>query len=395
MRKRRTRHFFYSRKNVQVKSIMLMKLFFLSLLVISCQAVSIPLIRDVIFVPISQSNSTIITNRTCLECLCMNSSSQLLLNCFPNSTCQYFSDFPRRYKLEPTNNATLYFPQAIFPNASQCCMPNLTDVLNRLKIATPIYGGIAAPRCLAIDNHGYLVTVSETATVIVRFNATNLAMIDNITSLSPSASTINYYNGNYYLGLTNFMRVVNSTSLTVQNDITSSNISGTRDMIFLNNGQTLVLASTGNGRLLFFNRVNNISTNYNLTYVQLVSYAYPHGLHRVNDTFFYATSWSGNTVWSYSALANTTQWSEGLFINATPTAPASNGNHLLLDECGRWWFSLGINGLQIFDKAGVFLANLTFPGVSVFDTVLTENYLLYLSDLSGNRIIHIDPNIQC
>lgn len=375
---------------------MLMKIFlFLSLLIISCRTVSIPLIRDVIFIPLSRSNNTIITNRTCLECLCMNVSSQLLLNCFPNNTCQFFSNFPRTYKIQPMSNATLYFPQAIFPEASQCCMPNLTDLLDKLKTATPTYAKIFSPRCLFIDNHGYLVTISRTNSSIVRFNTTDLTMIDSTSGLFTNAFTLEYYNGDYYIGTNDRIVVVDSSTLTVHNNITSVFLNNTRDMMFLDNGNTLVVASTQNGRLLFFNRSDNFSTNYDFNDQQLVHYLTPHGLFRVNDRFFYTTSWGNNTVYSYSAVENTTQWDESLFINAASMLPSGSGSHITVDECGRWWFTLFSHGLRIFDDEGVFLDNMTLTNSSIFDTLITENYIFYFSDGLSNRIIRIDPSIEC
>ena len=370
-------------------------LILLSLLICSSLAVRIPFIRDAIFVPLSQSNSTTLTNHTCLQCLCKNLSSQLLLNCFPNDTCQLFSNFPRTYKIQQMSNATVYFPQAIFPNASQCCMPNLTLVLNKLRNATPIYARVPGPRCITIDNHGYLVTLSAGNISLVRFNATDMSLIDNTRGLFTGPSTIQYYNRNYYLGLGSRMLVIDSTSLAIQNNITSLNINGTRDMMFLKDGSTLVLASTVNNRLLFFNRSNNFSTNYDFAYMQPVSYLNPHGFFYVNDSFFYTTSWASNTIWSYSAVENTTQWTEHLYMNVTQTLNASSGNHIALDECGRWWFSLSNFGLQIFDEQGIFLGEMTLTNASIFDAIVTENYVLYLSDTRSNRLIRIDPEIEC
>jgi hypothetical protein len=75
--------------------------------------------------------------------------------------------------------------------------------------------------------------------------------------------------------------------------------------------------------------------------------------------FFYTTSWKNNTIYSYSAFNNGTSWNENLFLNGEPWAPLSNGNHIFIDECGRFWFALGTYGLQIFDDQGSFLANFT------------------------------------
>ena len=368
---------------------------FVFLLIIPSLAVRIPFIRNAIFIPLSSSNSTIITNYTCTQCLCMNFSSQLLLNCFPNNTCQFFSNFPQRYKIQQMDNATLYFPQGIFPNASQCCMPNLTHLLNRLRTTTPIYGRVNNPRCLAFDDHGYVVTNSYTEPTIIRFNSTDLRLIDITSGLFTNSFSIQYYNGNYYVGLAERIVVISSSSLTIQNNITSINLNGVRDMMFLDNGDTLVVTSTFNHRLLFFKRPNNFSTNYNFIYQQNVNYSFPHGMFRVNDSFFYTISWANNTVWSYSEVENSTQWNENLFIDAKPRAPTAAGDHITVDECGRSWVSLATYGVHVFDAKGEYLDRLSLTNTSIFETVITENYVMYISDTLSQRIIRIDPDIEC
>lgn len=362
---------------------------------ISINSIQIPFVRNAIFVSVSKSNSTTITNITCDQCLCMLSSSYLLLNCFPNNTCQFFFNFPRTYNIQKMINASFYFLQGIFPNASLCCMPNLTYVLDKLNNATPTYGSILAPHCLSIDNHGYLVTISQTNSTIVRFDQTNLTLIDQINTYSTSLSTIKYYNNNYYIGAANRIIAIDSNTLTIHNNITATNISSTRDVMFLNDGNTLVVASTGNKYLFFFNRSGNSSTNYNIAYNQAVNYTNPHGLFFVNDTFFYTTSWAFNSIYSYSANQNNTGWKEDLFLDARSLGSASSGNHITIDECGRFWFSLNNYGVKIFDNQGSFLANFTITNSSIFDTMVTDNYVIYLSDTNLNRVIRIDPDIKC
>lgn len=375
----------------------------LTLLIIPISCVQIPFIRNAIFVPVSNSNSTIITNSTCIQCLCNASSSNLILNCFFNNTCQFFFNFPLRYNIQQLTNASLYFPQGIFPNASQCCMPNLTDLLYKIQTATPIYGSVLGSRCLALDNHGYVVTLSQTNSSIVRFNSTTMALIDNTIGLFSGPTNLKYYNEAYYVGSNNYILVINSNNLTIQNNITSVNINAPRDMMFLNNGNIFVAVSTGNSLYIFFNQSSNLSTNYYPMYQQQLNYIYPHGLVYINDTFFYGTSWNNNTVYSYTAVQNSTQWNQNstqwnqnLVINAAPWAPTASGNHITIDECGRFWYSLGNYGLVIFDSQGVFLANMTIAvNSSIFDTIITDNYIFYLSDTGLQRIIRIDPNIQC
>ncbi len=368
----------------------------LTFLLVPISSDTIPYINGVIFAPASNSTSTTFINVTCNECLCMSlNSSDLLLNCMPNNTCQFFSTFPRTYNIQNVINASLYFLRGIFPDASQCCMPNLTYLLNKLQNATRTYANISNPRCLAIDNYGYLVTLSLGSSSLVRFNPTNMTLINEIFSLFDSPYTLKYYNGNYYVGVGNEIVVVDSNNLTIQNNITAQNLSSTRDMMFLNNGDTLVAVSTGNSYLIFFNRSSNTSTNYNFAYEQFVNYTNPHGLYYVNDTYFYTTSWQDNTVYSYSAVPNSARWNQALFINAQEPGASPNGNHITTDECGRFWFSSSNDSLLIFNSNGSYLDRFTITGSQIFDTIITNNYVMYLSDDINNRVIRIDSGIEC
>ena len=121
-------------------------------------AVTVPFLRNTTFVPISTSNNTVVTNRTCDQCLCDSHSSHMIPNCFPNDTCQFFVHAPRNYELQSTPNAFLYFPRQILPNASEWCVPNNSYLLSQLSTTTPTYTNVYSPSCLFIDNHGYLVT---------------------------------------------------------------------------------------------------------------------------------------------------------------------------------------------------------------------------------------------
>jgi hypothetical protein len=48
-----------------------------------------------------------------------------------------------------------------------------------------------------------------------------------------------------------------------------------------------------------------------------------------------------------------------LFLDARPVASTSDGNPLIIDNCDRYWFILGANGIKIFDNQGLFLENVT------------------------------------
>ena len=157
----------------------------------------------------------------------------------------------------------------------------------------------------------------------------------------------------------------------------------------------MVVASSSNRRLLLFNRSSPGSYNYNLVGSQNVSCAYPHGLTYVNDNFFYLISWGNNNVYTFSNSGNSSKWMEKLVLDLWSTTGSSDGNHVSVDECGRLWVSLGAFGVRIFDSQGFLRGTLKPLGLSVFDTLILPNYVIYTSGYDANDIRRIDPNIQC
>ena len=112
--------------------------------VVEVEGISLSYIQDVVLKPIGTQyvNKTTTINGTCDECKCKvfgdnDTTNNVALNCFPNNTCQLFSSFPPSYKLQYSATARLYFRRGIFANASQCCMPNITELVDRLKNTTP------------------------------------------------------------------------------------------------------------------------------------------------------------------------------------------------------------------------------------------------------------------
>ena len=360
-------------------------------------AANIPFIPNVTFVPVFHTNSTTLTNRSCDQCLCDSRSSHMILNCFPNNTCQFFVDAPRTYKLPPTPNAFLYFPRHIVPNASEDCVPDNDFLLSQLNASTPTYANVSSPMCLLIDDRGYLVTVSTTNKSIFRFHPNNLTRIDQPASpiFSDSPQTIAHQNGAYYIGFRAFILVVDATNMTQIHNISSTSLDDTRDMMFLNGGQHMIVASMGSKRLLFFSRSSATSHNYDFMGEQLVSHLLPHGLFRVNDTFFYLTSHLNNTVHTYTSAGNITEWTETLVLDASSLAPPSHGWHVTVDNGGRYWFSLGENGVVIFGSQGLPRGSLYSLSGSIVDTLIVENYVVYLSNNAWGRIIRLDPNLGC
>src|SRR5262249_6314519 len=159
------------------------------------------------------------------------------------------------YKIQLMSQARLYFLRQIFPNASQCCMPNTSYLLNELKTVSSISAYVANPRCIVFDNHGYLVTVSYTNNTIIRFYATNLTIVDQPIPpiFNDNPTNLAYYNETYYVGFSYYILVINSNNFTILNNITSSYLNGVRDMMFINNGEIMIVASTQRGSLVFFN----------------------------------------------------------------------------------------------------------------------------------------------
>ena len=91
---------------------------------------------------------------------------------------------------------------------------------------------------------------------------------------------------------------------------------------------------------------------------------------------------------------NTTYWKGEPFIDATSITSTKDGNHVLYDQCGRYWFSLGSNGIKLFNIQTLFVGNLNLTK-AVFDTIITNNYTIYISDSSSNQIIRLEPQIEC
>ena len=361
-------------------------------------AVQVPFLPNLTFVPLSSSNSITVTDRTCDQCLCDSNSSYSILKCFPNNSCQLFVDAPRSYELQPTPGALLYFPRQILPKASECWMPNISFLLNQLNTTTPTHADVPSPTCLLLDNHGYLVTVSQTNRPIVRFHPDNLSRIDQPPSpiFSQNPESITQYRGAYYVTFSDYILVVDSSNMSQIHNISAPSLSSPRDMIFLNDGQQMIVASTYGGTLVFFNRSSTMPHNYDFVDDLVVTCPIPHGLFYVNDTFFYLTSAQNNTAYSYSNAGNITSWTETLVLNAPSTATSpNNGWHVSIDSNDRFWFSMGTYGTEIFDSHGSSLGSLYATGHHIYDTLISKNYVIYLSDLALHQIIRIDPNLQC
>ncbi|CAF3359678.1 unnamed protein product, partial [Rotaria socialis] len=75
-----------------------------------------------------------------------------------------------------------------------------------------------------IDNHGYLVTVSQGMSTLVRLYSGNLSVVSN-----PSCQPFN-----------DMPYAIDSNNLTILQNITASYLNGARYMIFSSNGELMI-----------------------------------------------------------------------------------------------------------------------------------------------------------
>ncbi len=357
-------------------------------------AVRIPYIKNTALYPAYPSNNTLLINGTCEYCLCISPLSYSALNCFSNNTCQLFLTFPSNYQIQQTPGTRLYFPRQLFPNPSQCCMPNTTYLLNKLKNVSKISVQVPSPRDAVIDNYGYLVTVEANQNQLDRFDPNNLTRIEQISVPSSAQYSITYFQGAYYIAPYYYpMTVISSENLTVLGNISTS-ISGIRSIIFLNNGRTMVVAACNSNSLGFLTRTNLSSIGYTLAFNQSTTFSCPHGMWRVNDSFFYVTSYYSNSLYSFQATSTSTSWKETFVFQTSITNGIGSATRVTIDECGRFWFAFESDTILIYDQQGNPLGNWTIPNSAIFDIKIMGNYLMYFTD-SNNQIMRVDPKIQC
>ncbi|CAF1464393.1 unnamed protein product [Adineta steineri] len=344
------------------------------------------------------SDSTRLINGTCNQCLCISQFNYSALNCFPNLTCQLFPTFPLDYDIEVTSNARVYFPNRVFPNASQC-MPNITYLLNKLKLANITIKKVSNPRDAIIDNNGYLVTIETYNNTLIRFDPVtlNITKTVSIRSLPKNVEedVVTYFNGSYYIiAHSGPLTVIDSKNLTVISNISTSTI-GIRDIIFLNNGQMMVVCSCDNNSLVFLNRTSLEPIKYNFAFRQSTSFACPHGMWRVNDTFFYVTAYTNMSLHSFSSNGNLGHWNETLAFMTSSGQSGSGAARVTIDGSGRFWFAYETDTVLIYDQEGRQLGNLTIPNSQIFDIKIMDNYLMYFTAAKTSQVMRLDPNIQC
>ena len=275
-------------------------------------------------------------------------------------------------------------------------MPNTSLLLEKLNTATPIYGGVRSPRCLLLDSNGYPVTVSYSDKTIVRFYPNNVTQIN--VPASPTfvniPASIAHLNGAYYVGSSTYILAIHGSNMRQLKNISASALNNAHSIVFLDHGQRMIVASTSNHRLVFFNRSSAVSYNYDYVSYQAGGCQNPHGLFYVNDTFLYLIAWGSNHVYTYSNSNNTALWTETMLMNTLPINTTQVGNHVSMDESGRLWVSLGSFGLRIFSGQGAALGILNLTSTDVFDVLILGNYVMFVSECGMDRIRRIDPMLS-
>lgn len=255
---------------------------------------------------------------------------------------------------------------------------------------------VEKPRCLAIDQqNNYLVTVGQHSQSIYRFHLHNLTKVDekNLTSGIRLMNIVYRENFFYLSDESGNIIIVESQNLTSVSTIHQDGVTVARDIIFLQEGQTMVLASAN--RITFFNRCNASNNNYTYSHHLSTPYSTAHGLFHVNDTFFHLVFWIECVIYSYSKIDDK-NWTGILFADATSKINGEcGGSHVTIDDCGRRWFSVYKFGILIYNDRGDYLGNFTRFSKDVFGAVFIKNYVLYLSDMERNYIRRIDPKITC
>ena len=371
-------------------------LMFVSSLSVTCTQFS--QMENVTLVPRFPTNITTMYNSSCEQCLCRAfTNASIAVNCFlANNTCQLFTYIPNRYRLERTSHARLYLTGGSLPPPNQCCMPDVNELIDKLSTALIQSVDLANPRCLVIDNHGFLATVQEWQPYLHRFDPHNLTLIDTTTFWGSYMSNIAYHHGAYFLSTqSNTILIVNSTTRSLISTVTATGLDGVRDMLFLKGGQTMIVASANNNQLFFFNRSNNSVRDYTYTSEMSVTSVWVHGLAYVNDSFFYSTSWATTSIYSYTTNDDGLTWNEMLLVSAQNVSINHWGAHVTVDECQRLWLSTSDVGLLIYNAQGRLLGNFNSSWDGIFDAVFMSNYVLLLSDYSTGKIVRLCPQIQC
>lgn len=221
-----------------------------------------PFIDNIYLKTLSNSNVNVIIrlNSSCAECLCESilsneTNKSIVLNCLSNNTCQFFDNFPIRYKFESSNGSRLYFLQSQFPNASQCCMPNITELLNLLQNSVRFEMNLTfQPGAFGYDetNPSEIAVSGFNVGVLYWFDAVTMTQLRNF-SINPSLF-LTVYNNQTFVS-TNGIPWIHIRDRLTNNylaNFTGSTLVSIRKFLFLDNGRTVVVSTQNNVSISFF-----------------------------------------------------------------------------------------------------------------------------------------------
>ena len=218
---------------------------------VEIEGLSLPFIQNVVLrtIGMQYSNQTQTINGTCAQCLCdvlSDATDQAALNCFPNNTCQVFPRYPVSYKLQSSAAAQLYFLRGIFPNASRCCMPNITELVHRLMNTTPTVVQLSyEPAAMVYDEAraDRAVAIGRDPGNLYWFNPWNMSFIKNQTINGRFAIAL--HNNSLFTGIdgTPTVTILNEETLASVANISYSSFSTVRKFLFMNKSQTVMVTT--------------------------------------------------------------------------------------------------------------------------------------------------------
>ena len=232
-------------------------------LVVHVHGFRLPFIQDVFLSPdrAIDASKTVIFKGTCDEYLCKvfsdsSTANSAALNCFANQTCQLFTSFPVSYKMQDSVGAQLYFLQGSFPSPSQGCMPNITELIDRLKNATPFVVPLSStPSTFGYDeaNPNEAVVIAGYAGDLYWFNPIDMSFLRSQTI--SFRETIAIHNNTILTGIDGDpnVHVLDKQTLASWVNITYPNFWRFRKLIFVNNSQTIVVTAQYNQSITFIN----------------------------------------------------------------------------------------------------------------------------------------------
>ena len=234
--------------------------------VVEIHAISLSYIQDVVLKPIGTQyvNKTTTLNGTCDQCKCKafsgnTTTNNVALNCFPNNTCQLFPTFPPSYTLQYSATARLYFQANIPPITSQCCMPNITELISRLMNTTPTVVALS----FTLAAIGYDEARPDRAVVIgwdtgdlYWFNPWNMSFIKNQTINGRQAIALQ---NNSIFSADNTSKsviVLNEQTLAGVANITYPSLSKVRKILFMNDSRTIMVTTKDNKSVTFLDMIS-------------------------------------------------------------------------------------------------------------------------------------------